>query len=214
MLTTINRTAIAMFAGAALTMLLLASSSRADASTIFACVKKHAGTTRIVSKTAKCKKGETKLTWNSQGPAGSRGATGPQGATGPAGTAGLQGVEGAQGPGATSFTATLPEGTDSAPLVKLSNGVVVLGTCVSGLVFLAVEAAGVNRLEVSGTANFAESVHPVDGVDLTATEASGKGSVDFDIIAADSTIGRFARIDVHGSSGSPCTFWGTVTPTS
>jgi hypothetical protein len=209
--TTINRAAIATLAAAALTAFLLAGASRAEASTIFACVKKHAGTARIVSKTIKCKRSETRLSWNSQG---SRGANGSQGAAGSPGTPGSQGREGLQGPGATSFATTLPEGTIVEPLIKLTDGVVVNGSCLSGLVLLSVEALGVNHLEASGTLEMEDTLDPVDAVNLTAVAASGKSTVDYEIIAADSTIGKFSRIDVHGSIGSPCTFWGMVTPTS
>jgi hypothetical protein len=39
----------------------------------------------------------------------------------------------------------------------------------------------------------------------TGTEA------DIDVVARAST-GKFAHIDIHGSLGSPCTFWGMVIP--
>jgi hypothetical protein len=209
--TTINRTAVATLAAAALTAFLLAGASRAEASTIFACVKKHAGTARIVSRTAKCKKGETKLSWNSQGP---RGANGSGGAAGLPGTPGSQGHEGPQGPGATSFTTTLPEETTAAPLITLGNGVVVTGTCVGGGIDLAIETPSGNHLEASGTHNAEGMVRPTDALDVHSTFVDEGTSVDFDIIAADSTIGTFDRIDVHGSAGPPCTFWGMITPAS
>jgi hypothetical protein len=212
--TTINRAAVAAVAAATLMAFLLAGASRAEASTIFACVKKHTGTTRIVSKTTRCKKGETKLSWNSQGLAGQRGANGSQGAPGSPGTPGLEGREGPQGPGAKSFTATLPEGIIAGPLIKLSNGVEVLGTCLSGFIQLEVETPHENNFEASGTDNNGPTVLPVDAINLEGISVSSKTAVDYDIIAADTTIGKFARIDVHGAVGSPCTFWGMITPTS
>jgi hypothetical protein len=48
----------------------------------------------------------------------------------------------------------------------------------------------------------------------------GTTSVDIDAIARDSSLGgKFARIDVHGQflsspPGTPCDFWGMVTPAS
>jgi hypothetical protein len=74
----------------ALLIAALAMAPQSQASTVYACVKKKGGTTRIVSRTAKCKKGEKKLSWGTQGPAGKnggRGATGSKGETGPAATA-------------------------------------------------------------------------------------------------------------------------------
>lgn len=211
MITTINRVAGAMLATAGLTGLLLADAPGAAASTIFACVKQHGGTTHLVSKTAKCKKGETKLSWNSQGP---RGANGSQGAAGSPGTPGSQGHEGPQGPGATSFTATLPEGTIGAVLIKLSNGLVVSATCFKGNVQPAIETPGANNLDASGTSTEEGLIRPIDSVAGSGIIISSKTSADFDVIAADRTIGKFARIDIHGAAGSPCTFWGMITPTS
>jgi hypothetical protein len=59
--------------------------------TITVCISSHGGT---LYKARKCSKLDKKLTWNQQGPSGSRG---PQGPTGSAGAQGLQGVQGPQG---------------------------------------------------------------------------------------------------------------------
>jgi len=73
---------------------------------INACVTDN-GQMRIVGDATACKRGETPLTWNVQGPVGpigpqgSKGDTGPmgpQGATGPIGQPGPVGPEGLQGP--------------------------------------------------------------------------------------------------------------------
>lgn len=69
-------------------MLLVAGGSYALASgsgSITVCVKKHGGT---LYKAKKCKKGDSKLSWNQ---------TGPQGQTGAAGAAGAPGTPGAPG---------------------------------------------------------------------------------------------------------------------
>jgi hypothetical protein len=211
MYTTINRVAAVTLAGAALTALLFAGAPRAEASTIFACVKKHSGTVRLVSKTAKCKKHETKLSWNSQGAAGRGGASG---AAGSPGSPGLNGREGPQGPGAESFTTTLPLGTDIAPVITLSNGIVVAAGCVGGEVQLMVETTGDNNLEASGTRSLNSTMLAVDAMNLSGINASDDDTADIDVIAADSAIGKFDRIDLHGSTGSPCKFWAMVTPTT
>jgi hypothetical protein len=84
-------------AAAALILLLLATSASAQASTIYACVKKKGGVARVVSKAAKCKKGETKRSWNTNGAVGARGAAGVTGASGLNGVSGANGVTGATG---------------------------------------------------------------------------------------------------------------------
>jgi hypothetical protein len=77
--------------------------------TIHACVHRETGQVRIVSAGEQCRRNETALEWNAEGPAGPAGAeahgemgpAGPQGeagATGPAGPAGPQGETGAMGP--------------------------------------------------------------------------------------------------------------------
>jgi hypothetical protein len=66
----------------------LVAASQADAATIYACVKKTSGATRIVSRTSRCKRGEKRLTWSVAGATGATGATGAAGANGPSGANG------------------------------------------------------------------------------------------------------------------------------
>jgi len=63
---------------------------------IHACVTDN-GQMRIVSDTTACKRGETPLTWNVQGPVGPIGPQGPKGDIGPIGPQGPAGVDGLQG---------------------------------------------------------------------------------------------------------------------
>ncbi len=70
----------------------------ASAATIYACKLNSLGTLRIVSATTACTPFETKISWNTDGPAGPQGPTGPQGQSGPAGAPGLPGQPGPQGP--------------------------------------------------------------------------------------------------------------------
>lgn len=82
-------TAIVLAAGAIL-LGALASAPQAGAATLYACIKKN-GTAHIYAKKPKCKKHETKLSWNTEGPAGkngTNGANGKDGATGKEGPAG------------------------------------------------------------------------------------------------------------------------------
>lgn len=72
--------------GASLLLIALGTAGSAGAATIYACQKKKGGTIRIVSAKAKCnKKTETKISWNTEGPAGKNGANGTNGTNGAAG---------------------------------------------------------------------------------------------------------------------------------
>ncbi|MCA1846995.1 MAG: collagen-like protein [Actinobacteria bacterium] len=62
--------------------------------TIHACVQRDSGQVRIVSANEQCRRAETALEWNAEGPSG---PAGPAGADGAAGTAGPAGAAGAQG---------------------------------------------------------------------------------------------------------------------
>ena len=104
---------------------LLIWSGRAGAQVIDACAAKKTGALREVASLSSCKKSDTKLSWNEQGPtgpAGPSGAAGPTGATGAAGPTGATGptgptgATGAAGPtGATGATGpTGPPGSANA----------------------------------------------------------------------------------------------------
>ena len=82
MCTITSRRAAALLAVAgALLFAAFTAVSAAQAATIYACVKKS-GSIRVVTKKAKCKRGESKLSWNTAGPAGKNGANGGNGANG------------------------------------------------------------------------------------------------------------------------------------
>ena len=76
-----------------------------DAAIIHACVS-NSGVPRIVESAQDCRRNETFLTWNKEGP---QGPAGPQGVAGPQGPAGPQGETGPQGP-AGANGAPGPEG--------------------------------------------------------------------------------------------------------
>ena len=74
--------------------------ARTAGGVINACIAKRTGLVRIVSAAGSCRRGESRLAWNIQGPAGLRGvdgAAGPAGPAGPAGAAGPKGDAGARG---------------------------------------------------------------------------------------------------------------------
>jgi hypothetical protein len=104
-----------------LPLLALAAAPSTEASIVNACVKKKGGAVHIVKKAARCKRGETKVSWANGGPAGRNGASGAAGAVGVAGAVGAygaNGVAGATGPaGASTET-----GASGATGVKGSSG--------------------------------------------------------------------------------------------
>lgn len=70
----------------------LGASPSASASSLYACVKKN-GSAHVYAKKPKCKKGESKLSWNSQGAPGKNGTNGTDGKEGAAGKEGPAGPE-------------------------------------------------------------------------------------------------------------------------
>ncbi|HEX7609655.1 MAG TPA: hypothetical protein VF380_03195 [Solirubrobacteraceae bacterium] len=85
-------TARSLAVSAAVACGLLAGAAPAGASTIYTCVKKKGGAMRIVGRSTRCRRGESKLAWNRQGPVGPRGPGGPAGANGSSGTNGSNGA--------------------------------------------------------------------------------------------------------------------------
>jgi hypothetical protein len=75
----------------ALLMAALVLPPQVGASPFYACVKKG-GTAHVFTKKTRCKKGETKISWNSQGPTGKDGADGKNGTNGANGTNGTSGA--------------------------------------------------------------------------------------------------------------------------
>ncbi len=103
--TSLRRVLMALVAGGALMVASFAAASPANASTLYACVKKN-GSARLFGKKPKCKKGEKLLSWNNVGPAGKNGANGPNGTAGKEGAGGKEGVAG-QPQKSSVFAATL-----------------------------------------------------------------------------------------------------------
>jgi len=91
-----RRGTVVLAAAGALLIAALAAAPQADAATIYTCVKKN-GAVRIVTKKAKCKRGENKLTWNTAGGTGKNGANGTNGTNGKEGKEGKEGKPGEKG---------------------------------------------------------------------------------------------------------------------
>src|SRR5215475_14106221 len=76
----------------------LVHSNYASAATIYACKLNSLGTLRIVSASTVCTALETKISWNTDGPAGPQGPQGQPGLPGPPGQPGQPGPPGPAGP--------------------------------------------------------------------------------------------------------------------
>jgi hypothetical protein len=123
-----------------------------------------------------------------------------------------------KGPGATTFSETLNQGTTGGTIETLANGLKVTGTCTNGPANVLVDVrtiSGSNTEQVSGTATNGGGVFRADqdGTNSIGT-VQDTNQVDVDVIARDTTVGTFDRIDVHGAFGLPCRFWGMIIPSS
>ena len=139
-------------AGTAALLLAVLTASQAQASPLYACVKKN-GSARVFRKKPKCKKGESRLSWNKVGPAGKNGRNGAAGAKGAPGSGGPRG----QPQKAVAFNV----GSEAAlvPSVLTTafslDGVTVRLSCHAGISFnnTALEAAAGSGLVESGQVN-------------------------------------------------------------
>jgi len=98
MSTSITSRGLALITAAAISLLAaFAMASQADASTLYACVKKEGGSMRLVSQRTKCTKSERKVSWSATGPGGKNGSNGTSGAGGANGKNGANGSNGSNG---------------------------------------------------------------------------------------------------------------------
>jgi len=129
----------------------LAVVGQASASTLYACVKKS-GTAHIYAKKPKCKKGESKLSWNTAGPAGKNGANGANGGGGANGTNGVNGQD------LTSHT-PLPSGQSESGFFGIGGGSNTSGEVGEGVSFSQPLAAGLTENHVVFNLPEATSTH-------------------------------------------------------
>lgn len=88
--------AVALALGASVPIAIAATSPGGEGTVIHACAG-PAGQLRVVAADEACRKAETQLTWNQEGPAGLPGLPGAEGEPGPAGEAGPPGPQGVRG---------------------------------------------------------------------------------------------------------------------
>jgi hypothetical protein len=105
MVNVIPRRKVAGIGVAGALLATLAAAPIAHSATFYACVKKRGGSIRIASRTAKCRRNERKISFNSEGVPGRNGLNGRNGQNGANGKNGTNGTNGTAG-----FTSTLPKG--------------------------------------------------------------------------------------------------------
>ncbi len=177
--------------------------ARPTSAVINACVNKKNGLVRVVAASRPCKKGESGLAWNRQGPAGSRGPDGSNGSAGPAGPAGAKGDAGARGATGQAGPAG-PKGDAGPALPSLEslNGVGCHLGGSPGTASLTYDASGVATLkcEASGGGSSAEI-----RVNEFMTGSTGAASNEFvELVNAGSSaadVGGF-KVAYRASAGS------------
>ena len=100
-----RRAVVLLAAIGAASMTLLGPAQPAQASTLYACVKKN-GNARLFTRKPKCRHGEKRLSWNTEGVSGPRGANGKNGRNGANGINGTNGTNGTNG-AAGGFSASV-----------------------------------------------------------------------------------------------------------
>jgi hypothetical protein len=138
-----RRTTVLLCTAALLLVSAFAAAPQADAATLYACVKKN-GAARVYTKKPKCKKGETKLSWNSDGVQGRNGLNGLNGLNGPNGANGSSGTNGKD---LTSHT-PLPSGQSESGFFAAAAGESKTGYAATGISFSQplAEASPVNHV--------------------------------------------------------------------
>src|SRR5262249_27452284 len=96
------------------------ATARRGGNVVNACVQKHSGRLRVVAKRKAGRRGEQRLQWNVQGPAGPPGPIGPQGPVGPTGAAGPAGEQGPRGEAGPTGPRG-PQGPPGPPLGSLDQ---------------------------------------------------------------------------------------------
>jgi hypothetical protein len=136
------------------------AAGEAQAATIHACVKPRSGATRIVGVKARCRHGEQKLSWNTNG---------PQGKSGPAGAPGAAGTPGATGTGPAFVTGAAETIITEAPSVMFAATIPPGSYVLSGSVTVTAGATTAGTLVDAGC--FAVDI---PGTSLTTGDLAGK----------------------------------------
>jgi hypothetical protein len=181
---------------------------------INACVKKKTGSVRVVAASSSCRKGESALAWNRQGPAGSRGvngSAGPAGPAGPAGVAGAKGDAGARGPtGPAGPAGQMGDAGPALPSLEALNGVGCHLAGAPGTATLTYDAEGVATLKCVPSAGGSSAELRVNEL---MTGSTGAASNEFvELVNAGSSaadVGGF-KVAYRASAGTSDTSLATI----
>jgi hypothetical protein len=180
------RVCAASFAALGFAVALANSPVSAADSTLTACINGGNGGVRLVAPSEACHKNETRVSWNTDGPAGPPGPTGPSGAAGAAGPTGPTGATGPTGPmgliGPTGPTGPAGSAASGPPYIWVCTPVTFANAGGSTRADLNVFNASastanvaINFLDVNG-ANLAGVAVPVASGTLPATYPGDGGA--------------------------------------
>jgi hypothetical protein len=113
-----RRFTIAELACAASLIGMLVAAAPSHAATMYACVK-HNGDAHIYTHKPRCRRGEKRISWGADGPAGRNGEPGAKGDPGPRGEAGAGGEA---GPPPTTLWAVVNNSNNGGTLVRGGTG--------------------------------------------------------------------------------------------
>jgi hypothetical protein len=135
----------------------------------------------------------------------------------PQGPKGDKGDRGEPGPGATSFDTTVDVGVTDVVLATAA-GVEVVARCspgTGGFASVGIRTTpSTNTLKASGTSSSGSTVSAVNGSGFSGTSVQGAVTAGLNVIARNSAVGSFMRIDARIAVSTPCTAWGMITPSS
>jgi hypothetical protein len=172
-----RRAPIAATVGAMLAALGMASG--ASGATIYSCVKKKSGTTRIVSAKTKCKRSERRLSWSVAGPVGERGASGapgPAGGSGPSGGTGTAGAVAGYSVTSSTFTSIAGETPIISTTIPAGSYIVTAKITVAAMSAAAGWAAAECALVDTPGPEFHKGSPPIDFGAFEGTLSKGPSS--------------------------------------
>jgi hypothetical protein len=188
----------------------LAAAPGAGAATLYACVKKKGGTARFVNARTSCRRGETKLAWNTQGVPGRNGSNGKNGAAGKNGTNGKNGTDGKAGAngkdginGANGASTGIVDFSDSPfELPSAKTAVATLPSVPPGSYILLANAQLENTKPIEPA-----TVHCFLAGDEAVTELADKGSATISLSSVSvSPLTASISLECFGTAGVKISF--------
>jgi hypothetical protein len=197
--------------------------------TINACRTKILGYVRVVSSSAKCRRNELPLSWNTvgpkgdagpAGPAGPAGASGADGAPGPAGPAGPAGSPGPKGdPGGgieevgdlSGVGCTTFDGADGETIVDVGDDNIVTLTCVAegmpppptGAAKVVINQVGADHDGFVELYNAGAAAADLAGVALVAIDGGDSTEYTRKALTGSIAAGTYLVVDLELQNGAP-----------